>query len=134
MKFKTDTRTISLSKTGRIVEIVHSKMKIAFEYFINHLKSIADVLNSNNFYIKENLEAAEQNDPFSSKFIEESEKILKQWKFQLSENNFNKFLTLYVEYTNKHIEKILLLKMFSNFGAILLEKVNNIIIIRILIN
>jgi hypothetical protein len=98
-------------------------MKIAFEFLINHIKSVADILNSNNFFIKENLEAAEQNDPFSTKFIEETEKILKQWKLQLSENNFNKFLTLYVEYTNIHIEKILHLKTFSNFGAILLEKV-----------
>jgi len=104
-------------------EILLSKMKIAFEFLINHIKSVADILNSNNFFIKENLEAAEQNDPFSTKFIEETEKILKQWKLQLSENNFNKFLTLYVEYTNIHIEKILHLKTFSNFGAILLEKV-----------
>ena len=106
-----------------IEEILVSKLKIAFEFLINHIKSVADLLNSNNFFIKENLEAAEQNDPFSSKFIEETEKILKQWKIQLSENNFNKFLTLYVEYTNNHIEKILHLKTFSNFGAILLEKV-----------
>jgi hypothetical protein len=104
-------------------EVLLSKMKIAFEFLINHIKSVADILNSNNFFIKENLEAAEQNDPFSSKFIEETEKILKQWKLQLSENNFNKFITLYVEYTNIHIEKILHLKTFSNFGAILLEKV-----------
>ena len=108
---------------GYYEDFLLAKMKISFEFLREHIKSVADLLNSNNFFVKENIESAEICDPFSSKFIEESEKILKQWKMQLSENNFNKFLTFYVECTNNHIEKILRLKTFSNFGAIILEKV-----------
>ena len=50
--------------------------------------------------------------------------VLEQWKLQLSENCFNKFLMQYVEFTNIHIEKILKLKSYSNLGAILLDKVS----------
>ena len=42
-----------------------------------------------------NIALAEQLDSFSGKFVEETEKVLNQWKTQLSEGGFNKFLTIY---------------------------------------
>jgi len=54
--------------------------------------------------------------------MEETDKFTKQWKSQLSESNFNKFLSYYAMYTCNFIEKILLLKRFNTYGAIILDK------------
>ena len=55
-------------------------------------------------------------------FIEETEKILHQWKMQLSEGAYNKFLEYYADYASSYIEKVLKRKQYSSYGVILLQK------------
>ena len=62
------------------------------------------------------------SETFSNKFISESEQYLKQWKEQLSENIYSKFIEYYAEYATGYIEKVLKRKNYNNYGVILLQK------------
>ncbi len=85
-------------------------------------------MNSANYQIDgKNIINAELSESFSGKFIEETEKILRQWKTQMSEGSFNKFVCYYVDYVGICIERLLILKNFSTYGVILLEKVKKAI-------
>jgi hypothetical protein len=110
--------------SNRYDEFLIKKIKTAFEFLYPNIKSSVDILNSANFLIDgKNIHNIELSESFSGKFLEETEKILRQWKTQLSEGGFNKFLTVYAEYVSVYIEKLLFMKNFSTFGAIVLEKV-----------
>jgi hypothetical protein len=110
-------------------DYLQKKLKNAFEYFIQNIKTTVDLLNSFNYnFDGSNILSAEVHESFSSKFIEATEKFLKQWKCQLSENGFNIFIKLYVQYVSNFIENALLMKRFSTYGVIILEKdVNRIV-------
>lgn len=109
---------------NRYEDFLFKKIRTAFEYLYPSIKSSVDLLNSANFLIDgRNIHHVELSESFSGKFLEETEKVLKQWKTQLSEGGFNKFLTVYAEYVCVYIEKLLLMKNYSTFGAIVLEKV-----------
>lgn len=105
-------------------EFLNKKFKLSFEFFLPIIKSSTDILNSINYYIEgKNILTAEMTDSFSSKFIEETEKYLKQWKLQFSESAFNKFLSFYAERASNYIETSLMNKKYSSYGVIILEKV-----------
>lgn len=109
---------------NRYEDFLLKKIRTAFEYLYPSIKSSVDLLNSANFLIDgRNIHHLELSESFSGKFLEETEKVLKQWKTQLSEGGFNKFLTVYAEYVSVYIEKLLMMKNYSTFGAIVLEKV-----------
>jgi hypothetical protein len=111
---------------NRYEDFLMKKIRTAFEYLYPSIKSSVDLLNSANFLIDgRNIHHVELSESFSGKFLEETEKVLKQWKTQLSEGGFNKFLTVYAEYVSVYIEKLLFMKNYSTFGAIVLEKVIN---------
>ena len=111
------------SISNRYGEFIQSKIKISFEYFYYKINSYIDILNNTNYVIlQSNIANAEMNESFSSKFIAESEKYLAQWKNQLSENLFEKFMDFYSEYVAGYIEIILKRKNFNNYGIILLQK------------
>lgn len=99
------------------------KLKLSFEYLYIRINSSVDMLNSINYLIDQsNLAAAEMSVSFSGLFIEETEKILHQWKMQLSEGAYNKFLEYYADYASSYIEKVLKRKQYSSYGVILLQK------------
>jgi len=103
---------------------LNKKMKLAFEFMYMNIKSSVDLLNSVNYFLDgRNIINAELSESFSGKFIEETEKILRQWKSQMSEGSFNKFLGFYADYVGVCIERLLMLKNFTTYGVILLEKV-----------
>ena len=111
------------SITNRYDEFIQSKIKISFEYFYYKINSYIDILNNTNYVIlQSNIANAEMSETFSSKFISESEKYLAQWKNQLSENLYEKFMDFYSEYVAGYIEIILKRKNFNNYGVILLQK------------
>ena len=62
------------------------------------------------------------SETFSNKFISESEQYLAQWKNQLSEYIYSKFIEYYAEYATGYIEKVLKRKNYNNYGVILLQK------------
>jgi hypothetical protein len=110
-------------------DYLQRKLKNAFEYFIQNIKTTVDLLNSFNYNIEgSNISLAEVYETFSSKFIEATDKYLKQWKAQLSENGFNIFIKLYVQYVSNFIETALMMKRFSTYGVLILEKdINRIV-------
>jgi hypothetical protein len=114
---------------NRYDEFLTKKLKIAFEFLVPIIKSTVDTLNSTNYFLEgKNLMSTELSESFSVKFIEESEKYLKQWKSQLSEGGFNKFISIYTEHVTVFIENLLLMKRYSTFGVIVLEKdINKIV-------
>lgn len=105
------------------------KLKLSFEYLYTRINSSVDMLNSINYLIDQsNLVTAEMSVSFSGLFIEETEKILHQWKTQLSEGAYNKFLEYYADYASSYIEKVLKRKQYSSYGVILLQKdINKIV-------
>ena len=104
-------------------EFIQKKLKISFEYFYNTMNLTADILNSINYKIDQNNMAnVEMSESFSSKFIRETKIILTQFKNQLNENSYAKFIQFYSEYISNYIEKLLTHKKFNSFGVILLQK------------
>jgi hypothetical protein len=102
---------------NRYEDFLMKKIRTAFEYLYPSIKSSVDLLNSANFLIDgRNIHHVELSESFSGKFLEETEKVLKQWKTQLSEGGFNKFLTVYAEYVSVYIEKLLFMKNYSTWG------------------
>ena len=59
---------------------------------------------------------------FSTLLIEETEKLLHQWKIQLSEGAFEKFLEYYADYIASYMEKVLKRKQYSSYGVLILQK------------
>lgn len=109
---------------------LNKKLNDLFDnYFRNYIKSSTDMLNSVNYNIdNKSLLSAELSDSFANKFIDETDKLLKQWKQQLSELAFNYFISIYCSYVSLYLEQTFMLKRYSNFGVILFEKdVNKII-------
>lgn len=110
--------------SGNYEEYLLKRNKLLFEFLHPQIKSTAELMNSCNYIVDSNkINTVDFSENFSSKFIEEAEKHLAQWKNQFSENNFNKFIAFYCDYLSQFIEMILVLKRFNNFGAIILEKV-----------
>jgi hypothetical protein len=108
---------------SRYDDFLIKKFKTAFEFLIPIIKSTVDTLNSTNYYIEgKDLPSDGLTESFSVKFTEETEKYLKQWKIQLSEGGFNKFISIYTEYVSIYIEEHLKNKRYSKFGVIILEK------------
>jgi hypothetical protein len=108
---------------SRYDEFLNKKLRAAFDYLTPIIKSTVDTLNSTNYFIEgKNLVTNELSEAFSVKFIEETEKYLKQWKSQLSEGGFNKFISVYCEHVTTFMENLLMMKRFSTFGVIVLEK------------
>jgi hypothetical protein len=106
------------------------RIKLLFEFLHPQIKSTAEMMNSSNYILDSaKINSVDFSETFSNKFIEETDRLLLQWKLQFSENNFNKFLNFYCDYLSQFIEIILILKKYNNFGAIILEKVIIIIII-----
>lgn len=110
-------------------DILTLKIKNSFEFLALHIKASVDIINSTNYCIEvRNISNYEINDSFSNKFVEETSKLLKQWKWQLSENAFNKFMLVYTEFVSSYIENQLKLKKYTNYGIVILEKVSKIIL------
>jgi hypothetical protein len=113
----------------RYEDFLNRKIKLAFEFLYPNIKSSVDLINSVNYLIdSRSIQNVELSESFAGKFLEETDKILKQWRTQLSEGGFNKFLSFYAEYVGLYIEKALMLKNYSIFGVILLDKVINSLI------
>lgn len=66
---------------------------------------------------------AELTYSFSNKFIEQTGKLINQFKTQMSENCFDQFVLIYCEYVALYIENYLKFKRFSTYGSLVLEKV-----------
>lgn len=106
-------------------EFLIKKIKLAFEFLVLHIKSSVDILNSVNYYIEgRNITSSDLTESFSNKFVDETDKLLRQWKTQLSEGGFEKFLSRYAKYVSYYIEELLLMKRYSTYGVIVLEKVS----------
>ena len=104
-------------------EFIQKKLKISFEYFYNTMNLTADILNSIDYKIDQNnFSNVEMSESFSSKFINETKIILNQFKTQMNENSYAKFIQFYSEYISNYIEKLLTHKKFNSFGVILLQK------------
>jgi hypothetical protein len=104
-------------------EFIYKKLKISFEYFYNTMNLTADILNTIDYKIDQNnFSNVEMSESFSSKFINETKIILNQFKTQMNENSYAKFINFYSEYISNYIEKLLLHKKFNSFGVILLQK------------
>ena len=109
--------------TNRYEEFIKRKLKLTFEHLYYKINSVIDVLNNTNYVISQsNINTIEMSETFSNKFISESEKYLNQWKNQLSEYIYSKFIEFYVEYATGYIEKVLKRKNYNNYGVILLQK------------
>ena len=115
--------------TNKYEDFLTKKIKLGFEFLYPNIRSSVDLLNSSNYNIdSKNIINAELAESFANKFVDETEKILNQWKTQLSDSAFNKFLAIYCEYVSLYIEKHLMLKNYSTYGVIILEKdINKII-------
>ena len=108
---------------NRYEDLIKRKLKLTFENLYYKINSIIDILNNTNYVIsQDNLNTIEMSENFSNKFISETEIYLNQWKNQLSEYIFSKFIEFYSEYSAGYIEKILKRKKFNNYGIILLQK------------
>jgi len=108
----------------RYEEFLGKKLKLLYEFIHPSIKASVDILNSANYTVdSKRLNSVEFVDSFSNKFIEETEKLMMQWKSQLSENCFNKFAKIYCDHIAQFMEMILILKKYNTFGIILLEKV-----------
>ena len=104
-------------------EFIYKKLKISFEYFYNTMNLTADILNTIDYKIDQNnFSNVEMSESFSSKFINETKIILNQFKTQMNENSYAKFIQFYSEYISNYIEKLLTHKKFNSFGVILLQK------------
>ena len=109
--------------TNRYEDFIKRKLKLTFENLYYKINSIIDALNNTNYVISQsNINTIEMSETFSNKFISESEKYLNQWKNQLSEYVYSKFIEFYAEYTTGYIEKVLKRKNYNNYGVILLQK------------
>lgn len=99
------------------------------DHLINYIKSSVDLLNQINYNIDgKNSLNAELAESFSAKFVEETDIILNQWKTQMHETCFNKFISTYCFYITIMIENAIMLKKFSSYGVVILEKDLNKII------
>ena len=108
---------------NRYEDLIKRKLKLTFENLYYKINSVIDILNNTNYVIsQDNLNTIEMSENFSNKFISETEIYLNQWKNQLSEYIFSKFIEFYSEYSAGYIEKILKRKKFNNYGIILLQK------------
>ena len=116
------------SITNRYEEFIKNKLKLTFENLYFKINSIIDVLNNTNYEVSQSeINKIEMSETFSDKFISESEKYLYQWKNQLSEYVYSKFIEFYAEYATGYIEIVLKRKQYNNYGVILLQKdINNI--------
>ena len=111
------------SITNRYDDFIKRKLKLTFENLYYKINSIIDVLNNTNYVISQsNINTIEMSETFSNKFISESEKYLNQWKNQLSEYVYSKFIEFYAEYATGYIEMVLKRKNYNNYGVILLQK------------
>lgn len=120
--------TDSLSKTYEVY--ITKKIKLLIEVYLKHyIKSTVDYINQVNYSIeRKNILIAELTESFASKFIDETEKLLKQWKNQLSEKAFDYYISIYTSYICSYLESNLYIKKYSDYGVIILEKeVNKII-------
>jgi len=112
---------------ARYEEFLSKKIKLLFEFLHPTIKASVDMLNSANYTLdSRKINSVDFVDSFANKFIEETEKVLAQWKTQMAENCFNKFALLYCDYVAQFMEMILILKKYNTFGIILLEKVKKI--------
>ena len=104
-------------------DFILKKLKLSFEYLYIRINTSVDMLNSVNYLIDQtNLATAEMSVSFSTLLIEETEKLLHQWKTQLSEGAFEKFLEYYADYIASYMEKVLKRKQYSSYGVLLLQK------------
>ena len=109
--------------TNRYEEFIKRKLKLTFEHLYYKINSIIDILNNTNYVVSQsNINTIEMSETFSNKFISESEQYLAQWKNQLSEYIYSKFIEYYAEYATGYIEKVLKRKNYNNYGVILLQK------------
>ena len=109
--------------TNRYEDFIKRKLKLTFEHLYYKINSIIDVLNNTNYVISQSdINTIEMSETFSNKFISESEQYLKQWRDQLSEYIYSKFIEYYAEYVTGYIEKVLKRKNYNNYGVILLQK------------
>jgi len=109
--------------TNRYEDFIKNKLKLTFEHLYYKINSIIDVLNNTNYVISQSdINTIEMSETFSNKFISESEQYLKQWRDQLSEYIYSKFIEYYAEYVTGYIEKVLKRKNYNNYGVILLQK------------
>ena len=109
--------------TNRYEEFIKRKLKLTFEHLYYKINSIIDILNNTNYVVSQsNINTIEMSETFSNKFISESEQYLSQWKNQLSEYIYSKFIEYYAEYATGYIEKVLKRKNYNNYGVILLQK------------
>lgn len=118
----------SIGKTYEI--FLNKKIILVIEnYLTQYIKSSVDVLNPVNYNIDgRNVLSAELTESFAPKFIEETDKILRQWKNQLHESAFNAFITIYCRFVATFLENSFMLKRYSPYGVIILEKDLNKII------
>ena len=104
-------------------DFILKKLKLSFEYLYIRINTSVDMLNSVNYLIDQtNLATAEMSVSVSTLLIEETEKLLHQWKTQLSEGAFEKFLEYYADYIASYMEKVLKRKQYSSYGVLLLQK------------
>ena len=104
-------------------DFILKKLNLSFEYLYIRINTSVDMLNSVNYLIDQtNLATAEMSVSFSTLLIEETEKLLHQWKTQLSEGAFEKFLEYYADYIASYMEKVLKRKQYSSYGVLLLQK------------
>ena len=104
-------------------DFILKKLKLSFEYLYIRINTSVDMLNSVNYLIDQtNLATAEMSVSFSTLLIEETEKLLHQWKTQLSEGAFEKFLEYYADYIASYMEKVLKRKQYSSYGVLILQK------------
>lgn len=109
----------------RYEDFLNKKIKLLFEFINPQIKASVDVLNSSNYVIdSKKISGADFIDSFANKFIEDTDKLVLQWKNQTSENCFNKFFSIYADYVAQYVEIILTLKKYNTFGTIILEKVS----------
>ena len=64
----------------------------------------------------------EINDPFASRFVEELEEMVAQYRTHLSQENFESFIHLCLKTVTLQMEKAVLQKHFTQFGALQWEK------------
>ena len=120
IKITFNDRSIILKKYD---DFILKKLKLSFEYLYIRINTSVDMLNSVNYLIDQtNLATAEMSVSFSTLLIEETEKLLHQWKTQLSEGAFEKFLEYYADYIASNMEKVLKRKQYSSYGVLLLQK------------
>ena len=108
----------------RYDEFLYKKIKLLFEFINPQIKASVEILNSSNYIIdSKKINSVDFMESLMNKLVEETEKLMGQWKGQMSENSFNKFVGVYSDYIAQYVEMVLILKKYNTFGIILLEKV-----------